>query len=150
MLVNPGETVELGDRTITAVKPPVFDNACTTGFYDHASGALFSSDCFGALLAAQPDSAADLSDEELRQGQVLWATIDSPWMHSVDEYVFAANLERFRSIAPTTVLSSHLAPAPGEMFDRMISSLAAVPGADPFVGPDQAALEAMLAGAAPA
>jgi hypothetical protein len=31
------------------------------------------------------------------------------------------------------------------MTDRLISAVAAAPGATPFVGPDQAALEAMLA-----
>ena len=48
-LVNPGQTITIGERVLTAIKPPTFDNPCTTGFYDHASGALFSSDCFGAL-----------------------------------------------------------------------------------------------------
>ena len=33
-LVNPGQTITLGDRTLTAVKPPAFDNPSTTGFYD--------------------------------------------------------------------------------------------------------------------
>ena len=34
--------ITVGDRTLTAVKPPVFDNPITTGFYDDRSGALFS------------------------------------------------------------------------------------------------------------
>ncbi|MCG7755016.1 MBL fold metallo-hydrolase, partial [Flavihumibacter cheonanensis] len=33
-LVNPGQDITVGDRTLTAVKPPVFDNPSTTGFYD--------------------------------------------------------------------------------------------------------------------
>lgn len=44
--------------------------------------------------------------------------------------------------------SSHLPPAPGAMLDLFLGSLAMVPAADPFVGPDHAALEAMLAGMA--
>jgi len=143
--VNPGETITVGNRTLTAVKPPVFDNACTTGFYDDASGALFSSDCFGALLPAVPGNAADLAEEELRRGQVFWATIDSPWIHNVDRAAFAAELDRFRRIEPQVVLSSHLPPAPGSMLDRMADSLAAAPAAERFVGPDQGALEQLLA-----
>ena len=53
-LINPGQKITVGDRTLTAVKPPVFDNPATTGFHDDKSGALFSSDCFGALLQAAP------------------------------------------------------------------------------------------------
>jgi hypothetical protein len=51
----------------------MFDNPSTTGFRDNKSGAFFSSDSFGALLQAVPERADDLSDDELRQGQVPWA-----------------------------------------------------------------------------
>lgn len=143
-LVNPGETVTLGDRTLTAVKPPIFDNPCTTGFHDRAAGVLFSSDCFGALLQAVPQNAADLSESDLRDGQVTWATIDSPWIHKVDKDVFEAELDGIRRIAPTLILSNHLPPAPGRLLERLLGSLAAAPGAHPFVGPNQATLDQML------
>lgn len=143
-LVNPGQTITVGERSLTAVKPPAFDNPSTTGFVDDSSGALFCSDCFGALLAEVPDSASDLSDDELRQGQVFWATVDSPWLHNADRGAFATALDRTRKIEPTMILSSHLPAAPGAMMGQLIESLRAVPTAPPFVGPDQAALEAML------
>ena len=95
-LLNPGERLVVGDRTLTAFKPPAFDNPSTTGFHDDKSGALFSSDCFGALLQAVPENAADLSDDELRQGQVFWATVDSPWLHKVDTAAFARELDGIR------------------------------------------------------
>jgi hypothetical protein len=144
-LINPGQRVTVGDRTLTAVRPPVFDNPITTGFVDASTRTLFSSDCFGALLAGVPDSAAELSADELRDGQVRWATIDSGWIHDVDRDAFQVNLERFRAIAPDLVLSSHLPPAPGPMIDRLVDALALAPGADRFVGPDQVMLDAMLA-----
>lgn len=144
--VNPGEKITVGDRTLTAVKPPVFDNPCTTGFYDDKSGAFFSSDCFGALLSAVPQNAAEISDEDLRNGQVFWATVDSPWLHKVDRGAFAKELEGIRKMAPKMVLSSHLPAAPGDMTERLLSSIAAAPTAQPFVGPDQAGLEQMLKG----
>ena len=125
--VNAGETIMVGDRTLTAVKPPAFDNPITTGFHDSTSGALFSSDCFGALLPNLPESAADLDAAELRQGQVTWAAIDSVWLHKVDPARFARDLDRIRRIEPTMVLSAHLAPAPGTMIDLLLASLEAVP-----------------------
>ena len=145
-LVNPGQTITVGNRTLTAVKPPAFDNPCTTGFYDEKSGVFFSSDCFGALLQAVPQSAADLSDTDLLDGQVSWATVDSPWLHTVDRDAFARQLDGIRKMAPKMVLSSHLPAAPGHMTERLLASLAAAPTAQPFVGPDQAGLEQMLAG----
>jgi flavorubredoxin len=144
-LVNPGQKITIGDRTLTAIKPPAFDNPVTTGFHDDKSGALFSADCFGGVLSAVPENAADLSNEDLRQGQVLWATVDSPWLHNVERAALAKNLNAIRQIEPAMVLSSHLPAAPGTMIERLLASLEAVPAAQPFVGPDQAVLEQMLA-----
>ena len=143
-LVNPGEKVTVGDRTLTAMKPPTFDNPSTTGFYDDKSGILFSSDCFGALLSEVPQNAADLSDKDLREGQVLWATLDAPWLHKVDRVAFKKELDIIRSMEPKMVLSSHLPAAPGSMIERLLTSLEAAPSAQPFVGPNQAGLEQML------
>lgn len=143
-LVNPGEKISVGDRTLTAIKPPAFDNPATIGFYEDKSGVLFSSDCFGALLSDVPQSAADLSEKDLREGQVLWATLDAPWLHKVDRATFARELDGIRSMEPKMVLSSHLPAAPGEMTERLLASLAAAPAAQPFVGPNQAGLEQML------
>lgn len=148
-LVNPGQTVAVGDRRLTAVRPPVFDNPITTGFIDDSTGALFSSDCFGGLLPSVPERATDIDIETLTSGQIRWATVDSSWVHDVDRSAFGAKLEQFRALEPSMVYSSHLPPAPGSMFDLFVESLARVPDAPRFEGPDQAALEAMVAGMAP-
>lgn len=147
-LVNPGQTVTVGDRRLTAVRPPVFDNPITTGFVDDRTGALFTSDCFGGLLPEVPERATDVDGDTLASGQVRWATVDSSWVHDVDRGIFAAKLEQFRRIQPAMVYSSHLPPAPGSMFDAFVDRLAQVPDAPRFEGPDQAALETMLAGMA--
>jgi flavorubredoxin len=143
-LLNPGERLTVGNHTLRALKPPVFDNPSTTGFLDETSGVLFSSDCFGALLQDVPENAADITDEQLREGQVFWATVDSPWLQKVDEAVFAKELDGIRALDPGMVLSSHLPAADGALLDRFLASLAAAPRAEPFVGPDQPALEQML------
>ena len=143
-LLNPGQTVALGDRQLTALRPPVFDNPITTGFVDDLSGGLFSSDCFGALLPSLPEDAADLDTDTLTSGQIKWATIDSSWVHDVDRGAFNAKLDQFRAIHPKMIYSSHLPPAPGNMLDLFLRSLAKVPDAPRFEGPDQAALETML------
>jgi hypothetical protein len=149
-LVNPGQTISLTDRTLMAFTPPVFDNPVTTGFYDDKSGALFSADSFGALLADVPQRAEDLSEEELRQGQMFWVMADSPWLCKVDEAVFAKELDAVRRYSPRHVLSSHLPAATGGSLARMLDSLDAARSSTPFVGPDQEALEQMMASMAAA
>jgi hypothetical protein len=147
--VNPGETIAIGDRTLTAMRPPSYDNPITAGFYDDHTGALFSADSFGAVLPSLAKDASDVPDDLLRQGQITWATIDSAWLHGADTTTLARHLDGVRRIEPTWVLSAHLAPAPGHMLERMVDSIAAVPASEPFVPPNQAVLEAMLAGAMP-
>ena len=66
-------------------------------------------------------------------------------MHGVDRGKLAYELDAVAQLEPSLILSSHLPAAPGSMIDRFLASLAAVPDAGPFVGPDQVALEQMLA-----
>ncbi len=76
---------------------------------------------------------------------MFWATVDSRWLHRVDPAALAVDLDAVQRPDPALVLFSHLPAAPGSMIDRLLGSLEAVPGADPFVGPDQVALEQVLA-----
>lgn len=152
-LLNPGQRLDVGDRTLTAFRPPLFDNPATTGFYDDRTRACVSSDCFGGPMpTADLATAADIDAvpaDDLRAAQLLWATVDSPWVHNVDRDRFQATVEPVRAMDPDVVLSTHLPPVSGrnaELFDM----LGTAPGADPFVGPDQHALEEMLATFEPA
>lgn len=142
--LNPGEALDVGDRRLHVLRPPTFDSPATTAFYDSKSRALFSSDCFGAVLPEVVEEASDLSEDVLRNGQVLWTTVDSPWLHKIDRAAFAAELEGLRRMAPELILSAHLPPA-RSMAGWMLDSLAAAPDATAFVGPNQASLEVMLA-----
>ena len=87
-LLNPGQTLDVGDRTLTAFRPPLFDNPGTIGLFDDRSGACFSSDCFGAPLPdaqlAACDDVREVPQDELRSAQLLFASVDSPWVHIVD------------------------------------------------------------------
>jgi hypothetical protein len=145
-LLNPGQSINVGDRTLTAVKPPLYDAPETTGCYDSKSGIFFSSDCFGALLSSSSlaQHAADIDAKELGEGQTLWATIDAPWLHNLDEASFARALNNVREMSPKAVLSNHLPPALG-MTEQLLATLQAARAASPFVGPDQAGLQEMLA-----
>ena len=144
-LLNPGERMTVGRRTLTAIKPPVYDNSVSTGFYDDASRALFSADCFGALLSDVPQDASDIPDYELRDGQTTWVTVDSPWIHKVDRSQFGRELAELRALEPAIVLSGHLPAAPGAMLGRLLDTLSTAPDAPVFVGPDNGALQGMLA-----
>jgi glyoxylase-like metal-dependent hydrolase (beta-lactamase superfamily II) len=152
-LLNPGQKLEVGDRTLHAFRPPLFDNPATVGFYDDSSRMCFSSDCFGAPLAT-PELASgmdvrDVSAADLLAGQLLWAAIDSPWVHNTDARRYLQTVRSMQAIDAEVILSTHLPPATG-LGTQLFDMLARAPGADPFVGPDQHALQQMLATFEPA
>ncbi|WP_062650653.1 MBL fold metallo-hydrolase [Streptomyces maremycinicus] len=147
-LVNPGQSLDAGDRTLHAFRPPLFDNPATVGFYDDRTRVCYSSDCFGGPMPsediAENGHASDLAPDDLRAAQLMWATVDSPWVHIVDPGRYRATVEQLRRMDPEIVLSTHLPPAV-RLTNRMIDTIMGAPDADPFVGPDQRALEQMLA-----
>lgn len=131
-----GDELHVGDRTLTAVAPPLFDNPMSTGLLDQSTGALFTVDAFGALLPEATQSADDVPREALAGGMVGWAASDSPWVHITDRAKFAEVLERVRAIAPSRIFSSHLPAADGSSMDEFITILEMVPDAEPFAPPN--------------
>lgn len=146
-LLNPGQSLDVGDRTLTGFRPPLFDNPATVGILDRRSGVCFSSDCFGAPMpSAELASAATVgaaSPDDVRTAQLLWASVDSPWVHTVNTERYGAALEELHRFNPCWVFSSHLPPGEGNAA-ALLANISAAPDAGPFVGPDQAALQAML------
>jgi hypothetical protein len=81
-LLNLGQSLDLGDRGLTAFRPPVYNSPATTGFYGLRTGTCFTSDCFGFPVAsvdqAGVDDVSELPADDRLAGQLLWATVDSP------------------------------------------------------------------------
>jgi hypothetical protein len=146
-LLNPGQSLDAGDRLLTGFRPPLYDNPATVGILDATSGVCLSSDCFGAPLPtaelASAHDAGAASPGDLRAAQLLWASADSPWVHAVDQAKFAASLQPLRDFDPSAILSTHLPPVTSNTA-AVIATLLDAPQGSPFTGPDQAALEAML------
>jgi hypothetical protein len=87
-----------------------------------------------------PTTSATFRPDALHAGQHLWAAVDSPWVHVVDESKFLPSLSTLRDLDPRRILSTHLPPAVGPI-SEFLDTLAQAPHTDRFEGPDQAALE---------
>ena len=142
-LLNPGQILDVGDRKLISVRPPTYDAPETTGFYDQKSSALFSADCFGALMSEPAGSTAQIGTDKLRDGMISWTKMDSPWLHAIDRDEFMKTVNYFLGLSPRIVLSSHL-PAAHDMTDELLQYIAMVPDEEPFAGPDRNALAAMV------
>jgi glyoxylase-like metal-dependent hydrolase (beta-lactamase superfamily II) len=142
--IRPGDDIHVGDRTLTAVAPPLFDNPMSIGVLDRSSGALFTVDAFGAILEEPTQDAADVSPEALAGGMIGWATSDSPWVHITDPAEFGQILDRVRQIQPRNIFSSHLPAASGTALEDFLGVLQQVPTAERFVPPDSEQFAEMI------
>ncbi|MGD9039838.1 MAG: MBL fold metallo-hydrolase [Desulfobacteraceae bacterium] len=141
--LNSGDSIRVGDRKLTAVRPPMFDNPTTICVYDDKSEAFFSADFFGAIIPSPAQNAEDVAEGALAQGMISWASGDNPWVHMVEPGVFSQALDRIRKIEPKMIFSAHLPPAQAKT-EQFLEWLATVPTSTPFVAPDQTALEQIL------
>ena len=142
--LNSADTLRVGDRSLTAVRPPLFDNPTTIGIYDSKSEAFFSADCFGAIIPSPAQNANDYREGDLAQGMISWASWDNPWIHMVEPDAFSRALERIRQIAPKMIFSAHLPPAEGKIA-AFLDLFAKVPTSTPFVSPNQTTAQQILA-----
>ncbi|MDY6811459.1 MAG: MBL fold metallo-hydrolase [Actinomycetota bacterium] len=151
-IVNPGDTVSVGDRELHAVRPPLFDSPGTLGFLDGTTGAYVASDCFGAPLSADvvaTDSADAVDADTLREAQITWATVDSPWVVDTDRARLSGHVDAVRNLDPSVLLSSHLPPVQRRV-GHSLESVVAAQGAELAPGLTQEQLESLLGEFAPA
>lgn len=145
-----GDRLAVGDRTLLAIAPPLYDNPMSTGFIDEATGVLFSVDSFGAIIPEPTTDATEVPAEALAGGMAGWAALDSPWTELVDRDHFGGVLDRVRQLQPTSILSSHLPAARGTSLESFLGVLASVPDVEHAPAPSAEEFHQMLAAMAPA
>lgn len=139
-----GDRLDVGDRTLVALRPPTFDNPMSTGIFDESTRTLFSVDAFGAILPDVTQDVNDVAESDLTGGMVAWTTFDSPWAHLTDRSRFEEVLDGVRRLDPERILPSHLPAASGRV-DQFLKVVGSVPDADPFVAPDAATFAGIAA-----
>ena len=142
-LLNHGQSLDVGDRKLTALRPPVSDSPETSAIFDSKENTLFSADSFGAFIPAYAEDAADIPEADFMRGFNIWNQANHPWTWMVDRSKFEQGIEAVRKLQPDTILSAHL-PAAHGLAESFVEWMKGILGLEPFVFPDQAALEAML------
>jgi flavorubredoxin len=144
-LLRPGERLDIGDRFLAGVRPPIYDSPGTLAAFDERTRTLFSSDCFGAVIPEAAEHAEDIEPGALAVGQELGSWMISQWLGLVHRQRFARALRAVRQLDPAAIMSAHLPPARG-ITERMLSNLSRVPDSEPYVGLSQAELDEIVEG----
>ena len=123
-VLAPGQTLDLGNRRLLAVRPPTYDAPETLAPFETVTRTFFSADSFGALMDAEFEHGSQVDPCARREGMARWIALDAPWMAMVEGAAFREALASLRQLAPQRVLSSHL-PIHEGAFDPLLADLEA-------------------------
>jgi flavorubredoxin len=142
--LNEGDHIDAGDRTLTAMRPPVFDNPTTRGLFDDRTGVLWSADTFALPLQRPIETADDIPDADFTEGQLLGARLVAPWHHLVDEQKFLAHVDQVQSMPIEVIASCHAPVIRGGRMARAFELVRSVPTIEPWDAYTQQDLEQWL------
>jgi flavorubredoxin len=145
--INDGDTIDAGDRTLVAIRPPVFDNPTTRGLFDPTTGVYWSVDTFATPTPYRMLEGDELSDGDFRDGQLVGGRLVAPWSRYLDQSKWEACLDQVRRLGATTVASCHAPVMRGHRLDDSWELLRGLPQLEPFREFDQSDLDGWLAAA---
>lgn len=150
--LNDGEAIDLADRRIVALRPPVYDSPTTRGFFDQRSSIYWGVDAFATPCPADPvPTVADLDREFWAEGMAMFIHHAlAPWVGLVDRQRYAAEVDRVNAMGMTAIATAH-SPliTPASVADAF-SLLRGLPDVPVPPVPDQTTLDMVLTAATPA
>ena len=144
--VMDGDTLDIGDRQLLALRPPVYDSPTTRGLFDPTTGVYWSVDTFATPLPDPELGIADLDPEFWDEGLALFALgAVSPWLSLVDEDKYGRYVDPVQSLDITTVAACHSPVIEGPFIERAFARIRQLPAIVPPIMPDQSVLDQIIA-----
>jgi flavorubredoxin len=143
------ESFDVGDRTLHALRPPVFDSPTTRGLFDPSTGVYWAVDTFATPLPDPKLSIADLDPEFWQGGLTMFAYgAVSPWLAMVDHAKFGQHVDTVQSLDITTIAACHTPVIEGPFIESAFSKVRELPLVTPPPLPDQSVLDQIVAATA--
>ncbi|MFJ4779124.1 MBL fold metallo-hydrolase [Streptomyces sp. NPDC088762] len=143
--VTDGDTVDAGDRTLVAKRPPLYDNPTTRSLFDPKTKVLWSVDTFATNVPAPMPYVADLSDDEFRDGQFFGGRLVSPWSALLDGKKFGAVVDDIQRLGAEVIAGCHCPVLRGPRTAEAFDLLHQLPGIPPWQEFTQADLDNWMA-----
>lgn len=143
------ESFSIGDRTLHAVRPPVYDSPTTRGLFDPTTGVYWAVDSFATPLPDPHMAVADLDPEFWQFGMTLFSFgAVSPWLALVDHDKYGGYVDTVQRLDITTIAGCHTPVIEGELIQRAFSVTRDFPSVEPPPLPDQSILDQIIAATA--
>ena len=105
--VRDGEVVDVGDRKLLTIRPPIFDSPTTRGLFDTTTGVYWSSDSFATGMETVVRSVTDIDPEYWKQGMPTFNRWVSPWLELVDDAKFQKTVDRIEQLGAQVLAGCH-------------------------------------------
>ena len=140
-----GEHLDVGDRVLYAVRPPIFDAPTTRGLFDPTTGVYWGSDSFATPMLTPTTTVHDIDDGVLgrRHRHVRHATSARGWRWSTSAGS-RRSVDRVAALGATTLAGCHTPAVTGARVPKVFDLLRQVTTAEVPPQPDQAVLEQIL------
>lgn len=147
--VMDGDSLDIGDRTLVALRPPVYDSPTTRGLFDPTTGVFWSVDTFATPLPDPGAGIADLETEFWEFGLTLFALgAVSPWLSLVDPKKYGKYVDGVQNLDITTVAGCHTPVIEGPFIEQAFAKIRQLPSIDCPPMPDQSVLDEIIAATA--
>jgi flavorubredoxin len=143
--LEPGDSLDIGDRVLQLFRPPIFDGPTTRGVFDPKTRAMWIVDSFACLTPGSLEGE-DLADEQLGM-MAMFGSAVSPWHPWLDREVYTRHLRRVEAMGATVTASAHGPVLRGSRLDDAFDRVRALAGAPLIPLPGQELLDTLLASA---
>jgi flavorubredoxin len=150
--INDGETFSIGDRELTAVRPPVWDSPTTRGLFDQKTGVYWGVDSFACPMPGEPMSnVSELPPDFWGEGMAMFCHHAlSPWLSLVDPRRYADHCDKIQALGMDVIATAHSPLITKDKMDEAWALARELPNVTPPPIPDQAVLDAVLGAMQPA
>jgi flavorubredoxin len=142
-LLNDGESLDIGDRTVTALRPPLYDSSATRGLWDPKTEVYFAADCFGTVMRDLVEYSDDVPRPEYEDGFFWMNRVNHIWHEHVTQPELDKAAEKIRKLNPKLIVTGH-GPTIRDDPARVIDWITRIGGMPAVPMPNQEAFERML------
>jgi flavorubredoxin len=143
------ESFDIGDRTLHAVRPPVYDSPTTRGLFDATTGLYWAVDTFATPLPDPAIGIADLDPDFWRFGMTLFAFgAVSPWLSMLDHAKYGRFVDEVEHLGISTIAACHTPVIEGPFIQQAFAHVRDFPLIEPPPLPDQSILDEINAATA--
>ncbi|MBI5090584.1 MAG: MBL fold metallo-hydrolase [Actinobacteria bacterium] len=138
---GPGDRLDVGDRVLSAVRPPVFDSPATRAIFDPTTGVLWSADWLGTPLESPVTDVGELDPAAWVEGMAAFDRCTAPWITTIDPRRFQASVDLVEGLGPSVIAGSHTPVIGSGHVDLALAASRRSPDATVAPHPDQTVLE---------